>query len=80
MIENKIDELFQAINESGEYKAYKNIGDVLEKDEEITNLINNIKTLQQKSVRLEEAGNDEYKEVDKEIEIKVKSNKIYSSS
>lgn len=72
MIENKIDELFQAINESEEYKAYKNIGDVLEKDEEITNLINNIKTLQQKSVRLEEAGNDEYKEVDKEIEIEVK--------
>lgn len=72
MLENKIEELFQAINESQEYKAYQNIGDVLEKDEEINNLINEIKTLQQKSVRLEEQGNEEYKEIDKEIEKLVK--------
>lgn len=72
MIENKIEELFQTINESQEYKAYQNIGDVLEKDEEINNLINEIKTLQQKSVRLEEQGNEEYKEIDIEIEHLVK--------
>lgn len=72
MLENKIEELFQAINESQEYKAYQNIGDVLEKDEEINNLINEIKTLQQKSVRLEEQGNEEYKEIDIEIEHLVK--------
>lgn len=72
MIENKIEELFQAINESEEYKAYQNIGDVLEKDEEINNLIKEIKTLQQKSVRLEEQGNQEYKEIDKEIDKLVK--------
>ena len=72
MIENKIDELFQAINESKEYKAYQNIGEVLEQDEEINNLIKEIKTLQQKSVRLEEQGNEEYKEIDKEIDELVK--------
>ena len=71
MIENKIDELFQAINESDEYKAYLNIGSVLERDEEINKLVAEIKELQQKSVRLEEAGNLEYKEVDKVIEDKV---------
>lgn len=71
MIEQKIDELFQAINESAEYKAYQNIGNVLEKDKEINALVSEIKELQQKSVRLEEEGNEEYKEVDKIIEEKV---------
>lgn len=71
MINQKIDELFDAINESPEYNAYKNIGEVLEKDEEINELIKEIKELQQKSVHLEEAGNDEYKEIDKIIEEKV---------
>lgn len=72
MIENKIDELFQAINESKEYKAYQNIGEVLEQDKEINDLIKEIKTLQQKSVRLEEQENEEYKEIDKEIDELVK--------
>lgn len=71
MINEKIDELFQAINESAEYKAYQNIGNVLDNDEEIKALVAEIKELQQKSVHLEEAGNDEYKEVDKLIEEKV---------
>lgn len=72
MIENKIDELFDTIESSKEYQAYLNIGEILEKDEEINSLINEIKTLQQKSVRLEEQGNIEYKEIDKIIEDKVK--------
>lgn len=71
MIENKIDELFDAINESSEYQAYLNIGKVLENDEEINSLVNEIKTLQQESVRLEEAGNLEYKKVDEIISEKV---------
>ena len=71
MIENKIEELFQAINESEEYQAYLNIGSVLEKNEEINTLVNDIKKLQQKSVQLEYQGNESYKEVDKEIEEKV---------
>ena len=71
MIENKIEELFQAINDSEEYQAYLNIGSVLEKNEEINTLVNDIKKLQQKSVQLEYQGNESYKEVDKEIEEKV---------
>lgn len=71
MIEKKIDELFETINNSEEYQSYLNIGKVLEQDEEINNLIKEIKELQQKSVRLEEAGNPEYKEIDKVIEEKV---------
>ena len=72
MIEKKIDELFETINNSAEYQSYLNIGKVLEQDEEINNLIKQIKELQQKSVRLEEAGKPEYKEIDKIIEEKVK--------
>lgn len=71
MIENKIEDLFNAIKNSNEYKAYLNIGNVLEKDEEINKLIKEIKALQKKSVRLEYDGNEAYKEVDKEIEKKV---------
>lgn len=72
MIESKINELFDAINASDEYQAYLKIGKVLESDEEINRLVSEIKELQQKSVRLEEEGNLEYKEIDKVIEEKVK--------
>lgn len=68
MIENKIDDLFQAINNSKEYQAYLNIGSVLEQDEEINKLVTTIKQLQQKSVQLEYQQDPSYKEVDKEIE------------
>lgn len=72
MIENKIDELFAAINDSEEYQAYLKIGKVLENDEEINSLVTEIKELQQRSVRLEEEGNLEYKKIDEVIEEKVK--------
>ena len=71
MINNKIDELFETIESSPEYKAYLNIGEVLEKDDEINTLVKEIKELQQKSVRLENEGNYEYKNIDKIIEEKV---------
>ena len=71
MIETKIDELFDTIKNSKEYLAYQNIGEVLEKNEEVNNLVNEIKKLQQDSVRLEEENNPKYKEVDKLIEEKV---------
>lgn len=72
MIDKKIDELFSAIEASTEYQAYLNIGKVLENDEEINCLVTEIKELQQKSVRLEEQGTLEYKEIDNIIEEKVK--------
>lgn len=71
MIDRKIDELFDAIESSPEYIAYLNIGRVLEQDKEVNDLVNEIKMLQQKSVRLEEEGDLEYKNVDKVIEDKV---------
>ena len=72
MIQTKIDELFETIKNSNEYKAYQNIGEVLDKNEEIKSLVEEIKKLQQESVRLEEEGNLEYKEIDKIIDEKVK--------
>ena len=70
MIENKINELFDAITSSKEYLAYQNIGTVIEKNEEINNLVTEIKELQQKSVELEYNNDPSYKEIDKEIEEK----------
>ena len=73
MIETKIDELFETIKNSKEYLAYQNIGEVLKDNDEVNNLVDEIKKLQQKSVRLEEENNPQYKEVDKLIEEKVNS-------
>lgn len=75
-VRNKVDELFDAITSSSEYQAYLNIGSVLEKNEEVTALVEEIKTLQQKSVDLEYHGDNSYQQVDKEIEEKV--NKLNS--
>lgn len=72
MIQNKIDELFDTIKNSKEYKAYQEVGKVLDNNNEVNNLVNEIKKLQQESVRLEEENNIKYKEIDKEIEEKVK--------
>lgn len=71
MIQTKINELFESIKNSKEYLAYQNIGQVLNENEEVNNLVNEIKKLQQDSVRLEEENNPKYKEVDKLIEEKV---------
>ena len=64
MIENKINELFDTITSSKEYKSYLNIGEVLEKDEEISTLIHEIISLQQQSVELEYKGDLKYTEID----------------
>ena len=71
MIQTKINELFDSIKNSKEYLAYQNIGEVLNENEEVNNLVNEIKKLQQESVRLEEENNPQYKEIDKIIEEKV---------
>jgi len=71
MITNKIGELFETIKNSEEYKAYQNIGEVLNNNEEVNTLVNEIKKLQQQSVKLEEENNPKYKEIDKIIEEKV---------
>jgi cell fate (sporulation/competence/biofilm development) regulator YmcA (YheA/YmcA/DUF963 family) len=71
MIENKIDDLFKAIENSKEYQDYLKIGETLSKDNSINELIEEIKKLQKKSTMLEYNNDDSYKEVDKEIEKKV---------
>ena len=71
MIENKINDLFETIKNSKEYKSYQEIGSILKNNEEVNNLVAEIKKLQQESVKLEEENNPKYKEIDKIIEEKV---------
>ena len=71
LLNRQIDDLFQAIYESLEYQEYLSISKVIDGNDEIKQLVNEIKRLQQKSVRLEEQKDDSYKEVDKVIDDKV---------
>ena len=70
-LNKKIDDLFQAIHESLEYQEYVSICRVIDSNDEIKQLVNEIKRLQQKSVKLETTKDDSYKEVDKVIDEKV---------
>ena len=72
MINESINELFNTIKSSSEYREYLNIGEVLKKDNELNELIDEIKVLQKKSVNLEYKGDSKYKEIDEEIDKKVK--------
>ena len=71
MIENKINDLFETIKNSKEYKSYQEIGNILGNNDEVNTLVAEIKKLQQESVKLEEENNPKYKEIDKIIEKKV---------
>lgn len=71
MINNKIDELFQAINESEEYQDYIKIVKILKEDKELTNLIEEIKQLQKEATILEYQNNTKYKEIDNTIKEKL---------
>lgn len=70
MIESSIEELFNSINESKEYKEYKLIVNSLESNSEVINLIEEIKSLQKEAVRLEYANDDRYLDIDKGIKEK----------
>lgn len=72
MINERIDDLFEAIKNSHEYQEYLNIGKAMSNDSEISELINEIKGLQKKSVNLEYNNDMSYKDVDKIIDMKVK--------
>ena len=71
MVENKINNLFETIENSKEYQDYLKIGVSLSKNEEVMCLIDEIKELQQQSTILEYNNDDSYKEIDKIIEEKV---------
>lgn len=70
MIESKLEELFNSIENSSLYKEYKKIEKILDKDEEIKNLIEEIKGLEKKATYLENIGDKHYLEVDEEIKTK----------
>ena len=67
MIESSIEELFNSINNSNEYKEYKLIVNTLESNKEVIDLIEEIKKLQKEAVNLEYKNDDRYLEVDKLI-------------
>ena len=72
MIESSIEELFNSINNSNEYKEYKLIVNTLESNKEVIDLIEEIKKLQKEAVNLEYKNDDRYLELDKLIKEKEK--------
>ena len=69
-MESSIEELFNAINNSDEYKEYKQIVDIIEEDNDIKNLIEEIKKLQKEATYLE--YHEDNKEIDSIIKEKTK--------
>lgn len=78
MIDSSIEELFNAINNSNEYKEYLSITEELNKNKEVMNLIEEIKSLEKEATNLEYNNDSKYKEIDKEIEEKTR--KLNSNS
>ena len=70
MINSSIEELFNSIENSNLYKEYKKMSNILSKDKEIKELIDEIKELEKKATYLENIGDNSYKEVDEEIKRK----------
>ena len=70
MINSSIEELFNSIENSSLYKEYKRMSNILSKDKEIKELIDEIKELEKKATYLENIGDEKYKEVDEEIKRK----------
>ena len=72
MIDSSIEELFDSINNSKEYKEYKEITSILNDNVEVKSMIDEIKNLQKEATYLEYNEDDCYKEIDKVIEEKSK--------
>ena len=70
MINSSLEELFNAIENSTLYKEYKRMSNILSKDKEIKELIDEIKELEKKATYLENIGDSSYKKVDEEIKKK----------
>ena len=80
MIDSSIEELFEAINNSKEYKEYNEIMSIIKDNSEVNSLIEEIKVLQKEATYLEYNNDDRYIELDKEIKIKseiLNNNKDY---
>ena len=70
MLNSSIEELFNSIENSALYKRYKKMSDILSKDLEIKNMLDEIKELEKEATYLENIGDNRYKEVDEEIKRK----------
>ena len=77
---NSLNDLYNSIENSTYYKEYKKISSILESDNDINNLINEIKDLEKEATRLEYNKDSRYKELDKIIKEKINllnNNHIY---
>ncbi|MBQ8218982.1 MAG: YlbF family regulator [Bacilli bacterium] len=80
MIESRIEELFYSIENSKVYQEYKKMKDILDKDSEIKELIDEIKSLEKEATYLENIGDNKYLEIDKiikEKEIILNNKQVY---
>ena len=68
---NDFEDMLNDIQSSEEYLKYKEIGDILESDSFVMNLMNEIKNLQQEALILEYDNNPKYLILEKIIEEKV---------
>ena len=67
---SSLEELFNSIENSSLYKEYLKMKDILSKDSEIKELIDEIKELEKQATYLEYIGDESYKEIDEEIKRK----------
>ena len=67
---NSLEELFNTIENSKLYQEYKKMENILSKDKEIKKLIDEIKELEKEATYLEYIGDERYKELDEEIQVK----------
>ena len=77
---NDFEDILNEITESDEYLKYKEIGNILEKDSCVMNLMNEIKELQQESLILEYNEDPKYLDLEEKIKEKVEvlnSNETY---
>lgn len=72
MINSSIEELFNSIENSNLYKEYKKMSEILSKDKEIREIINEIKRLEKQATYLENIGDNNYKKIDELIKEKEK--------
>ena len=80
MIESSLEKLFYSIENSKVYQEYKKMKDILDKDSEIKELIDEIKSLEKEATYLENIGDKRYLEIDeviKEKEIILNNKQVY---
>ena len=80
MVNSSIEDLFNSIENSSLYKRYKKMNDILSKDSNIKNMLDEIKCLEQEATYLESVGDLKYKEIDEEIKRKadiINNNSVY---